>query len=283
MLSAAVQRRLQVVVREELAFLSRRSAVFSSPEQGAACLMAHLSGVCSAVGGNVGTASPGGMSGISQGSSGGGGSGSGDESDDSFERGRRLEHLREIFGLSDADAERVALLGDELRKAHRYISSAVDANESGGIGSGGGASRTSEGGAGVSGSGRKLAHHAPTATTKSEVAELRMLAAIDRLSEKLRLLRSQEPPNSPSASADGVDQAGVAGEVNNRAAGSTRPRSLSAGSTGLNIAKRARIMEATAPSAPQQPSSRSLREHMNQNISPSEASLGDRVKRARLS
>lgn len=249
--------------------------------------MVHLSGVCSAVGGNVGTTSPGGMSGISRDSSGGGGSGSGDESDDSFERGRRLEHLREIFGLSDADAERVALLGDELRKAHRYVSTAGDANESGGIGGGSGASRTSEGGAGVSGSGRKLAHHASTATTKSEVAELRMLAAIDRLSEKLRLLRSQEPPNSPTASADGVDQAGFAGDdlLNNRASGSTRPRSLSAGSTGLNIAKRARIMETTAPSASLQPSSRSLREHMNLNISPAGASVGDsplRVKRARL-
>ncbi len=44
MLSAAVQRRLQAVVREELAFLARRPGAtsFASTEQASACLLVHL-------------------------------------------------------------------------------------------------------------------------------------------------------------------------------------------------------------------------------------------------
>ena len=233
MLSAAVQRRLQAVVREELAFLSRRSSIFSCADFSAS-LMVHLASVCSSGfrdgGSNAsmcGNSSPGGMSGTGSGS---GGCGSGDESDDSFERERRLEHLRVVFGLCDDDAERVALLGDELRKAHRYV---VTNTEGSGGGGGGGSASISTTGSTTAATG---AAGGTPFVTRSELAELRMLAAVDRLCDKLRVLR----PAATTATATTT--------TSPRVAGVTRPRSSSPGSAAAQQThpKRARLTSGPA-------------------------------------
>jgi hypothetical protein len=294
MLSAAVQRRLQAVIREELSFLSRRSSTFSSADQAVTCIMVHLASVASAD------------------AEAGGPPSSGDDSDESVrpnsslvrargtmaaaarpgaqprrapdhsaslpppppfapqsERDRRVEHLRAIFGLSPADAERVAILGDELRRQHRIVSRLSagsartaglnadrragdaagafrrDAAGAGGAGAGGGPPVGSvRGGVGGGGGGSG----GPMLTTPGEIAELTMLAAVDRLCDKLRSLRGPAPAHAPTNAPAGGPPAWPPLVV-----GAVHGRSWSPGSVGAVQPKRARIMASPLPPPPPPP------------------------------
>jgi hypothetical protein len=147
-----IQRRLNQIVREELLHLSRKyPARFASVEEASACLMGHLTQV----------AAP---SALSE----DGSASSGEESDG--ERERRVAHLRSVYGLNAGDAERVTLLGNELRRQsarlrreHAAAAAAALGGGSGGgggVGGGGGCSGGSMG----SGGGESPGYASPEAT-----------------------------------------------------------------------------------------------------------------------
>ena len=277
MLSAAVQRRLQAVIREELSFLSRRST-----DQAVTCIMVHLASVASMDPETGGSPS------------------SGDESDESVrtrreqlsfrrnprhasimlvpprrppppltptpllfqsERDRRVEHLRAIFGLSPADAERVAILGDELRRQHRIVSRlssgtvrTADLNADRCTADAGAFRRDAAGadGAGAGGWHPLLrGGGGPMMTTPGEIAELTMLAAVDRLCDKLRMLRGPAPSNVQANAQTAGLAAWTARVSPPLIVGSVHGRSWSPGSNGAVQPKRARIM--ASPLLPPRP------------------------------
>jgi hypothetical protein len=156
-----IQRRLNQIVREEFLHLSRKyPARFGNVEEASACLMQHLTAV----------ARP------SPRSPREGGSSSGEESDG--ERERRVAHLRSVYGLTAGDAERVTLLGDELRRQNARLrrEAAAAAAAAGawalaavgeGGGGGGGSSGSGSGGGGGGGDSPALG---PEAGATSEAA-----------------------------------------------------------------------------------------------------------------
>jgi hypothetical protein len=152
--SLMIQRRLNQIVREELLHLSRKyPSKFRSVDEASHCLLSHITSAA-----------------VDPASSPSDCASSGEESDG--ERERRAAHLRCVYGLSAGDAERVTLLGDELRRQNSRMrrefarnAAAAAAAEAGGSGGGGdspergaeagsgGGSSSSSGGAAASGDG----------------------------------------------------------------------------------------------------------------------------------
>ena len=212
MQSAVVQRRLNQIVREELQYLVRRyPSKFGSGEEASACLMESLASATH-------RRSSDDEEGVS----------SGEESDG--ERERRIAYLRTVYGLKCEDAERLALLGNELRRQYlqqtRGHTSPSDGDVAYGeqvcvrdmeiergalIGGSGGSEnaghkrqRLEDGVVVAGGLGPSAERHQHTATsrkpppllnhslTPSEALELSMLQAVERLGGKLRQMRG--PP-----------------------------------------------------------------------------------------